>query len=85
MELSVKLANGYFTMLKSLSRETKLRLIKMLSDSMLKEEAAGIADEHKLERLYGIWTNDPEAEAISEAIRSGRQSGKTRHIISFDE
>ena len=39
MDMSLKLASSYFDMLKSLSDEAKLHLIKMLTDSILYHEA----------------------------------------------
>lgn len=38
MDMSVRLAHSYFDMLKSLGDETKLHLIKMLTDSLLKKK-----------------------------------------------
>lgn len=86
MDISMRLANSYFGMLKSLSNETKLHLIKMLSDSMLsKEEKNTAVKGKKLEDLFGIWSNDPEADDMIEAIRDNKCSGRTRHIASLDE
>lgn len=86
MDVSLKLASSYFSMLKSLSNETKLHLIKMLIDSMLKKgEKETAAMPEKLEDFFGIWADDPEADKMSEAIRNDKCSGKTRHIVLFDE
>lgn len=41
--------------------------------------------DNSLHKLAGIWANDPEADKIYDAIRNGRQSGVTRHIVPFDE
>lgn len=85
--MSLKLASSYFDMLKSLSDEAKLHLIKMLTDSILKKEAKTKvkADREKLEDLFGVWTNDPETDHIAENIRKERTSNRTRKIVSFDE
>lgn len=92
METSLKLADYYFSMLKSLSDETKLYLIKKLTDSMLekKDSKAKVESEEKakdegLAKLAGIWANDPDMENIEDIIYSSRQSNVTRQIVSFDE
>lgn len=86
MDISLKLADSYFGMLKSLSNETKLHLIKMLSDSMLsKEEKKVIVSHKKLEDYFGIWSDDAEADNMINTIRENRLSGETRHIVSLDE
>lgn len=51
MDMSVRLAHSYFDMLKSLGNETKLHLIKMLTDSLLKSEAERRA-------ISCHWTNE---------------------------
>lgn len=55
MDMSLKLASSYFDMLKSLSDEAKLHLIKMLTDSILKKEVKNRTGNGKLEDLlvYG--------------------------------
>lgn len=69
METSMKLADYYFSMLKSLSNETKLYLIRKLTDSMLEKKEAKTAEkERSLEDLFGIWANNPEADKMEEAI-----------------
>lgn len=71
METSMKLADYYFSMLKSLSNETKLYLIRKLTDSMLEKKEAKTAEkERSLEDLFGIWANNPEADKMEEAIRN---------------
>ena len=59
MDMSLKLASSYFDMLKSLSDEAKLHLIKMLTDSILKKEAKNRTGNGKLEDLFGVWADDP--------------------------
>lgn len=86
MDISLKLANSYFGMLKSLSNETKLHLIKMLTDSMLhKDEKKSSIKNQKFEDLFGIWSDDSEADNMIEAIRVNKCSGKTRRLIPLDE
>lgn len=87
MDISMRLADSYFGMLKSLSNETKLYLIKMLSDSMLNHEddKTMTAKGKKLEDFFGIWSNDAETEDMIEAIRDNKCSGVTRHVVSLDE
>lgn len=82
--MSIRLAHSYFDMLKSLGNETKLHLIKMLTDSMLKkDDKSDVAESEKLEDLFGIWSEDAEADKMLEAIKEKR-SGTTRHIVSLD-
>ena len=75
MDMSLKLASSYFDMLKSLSDEAKLHLIKMLTDSILKKEAKNRTGNGKLE----------ETDHMEENIRKERTSNRTRKIVSFDE
>ena len=69
MDMSLKLASSYFDMLKSLSDEAKLHLIKMLTDSILKKEAKNRTGNGKLEDLFGVWADDPETDHMEENIR----------------
>lgn len=85
MDISLKLADSYFGMLKSLSNETKLHLIKMLSDSMLSNEEKKVVVSHKkLEDYFGIWSDDAVADNMIKTIRENRLSGETRHIVSLE-
>lgn len=84
MDMSVRLAHSYFDMLKSLGSETKLHLIKMLTDSLLKNEGKdNVAKSETLESLFGVWADDSDTDKILEAIQDKR-SGTTRHIVSLD-
>lgn len=86
MDTSMKLADYYFSILKSLSNDTKLYLIKKLMDSILeKKEVKAEKKERSLDDLFGIWANNPDADKMEEEILNGRVSNKTRHIVSFDE
>lgn len=86
MDTSMKLADYYFSILKSLSNDTKLYLIKKLMDSILeKKEVKAEKKERSLDDLFGIWANNPDANKMEEDILNGRVSNKTRHIVSFDE
>lgn len=85
METTLTLADSYFEMLKSASNETKLRLIRKLTDSMLSTSADVDNRTARLERLFGAWTEGSSAEEIIDKIYSSRTSGKPRHIISLNE
>lgn len=88
MDTSINFEDNYFSLLKSLKDETKLRLIKKLSDSMLEKKVAANAEADKnetLRQLAGVWRDDAEAEKIADEIINSRVSGKTRQIIPFDE
>lgn len=86
MDISMRLANSYFGMLKSLSNETKLHLIKLLTDSILTNKDKNVAVENdKLEEFFGIWSDDAETDNMIKIIRDSKVSGKTRNIASLDE
>lgn len=86
MDISMRLANSYFGMLKSLSNETKLHLIKLLTDSILTNKDKNVAVENdKLEEFFGIWSDDAETDNMIKIIRDSKVSGKTRNIVSLDE
>lgn len=86
MDISMRLANSYFGMLKSLSNETKLHLIKLLTDSILTNKDKNVAVENdKLEEFFGIWSDDAETDNMINIIRDSKVSGKTRNIVSLDE
>lgn len=69
--------NRLFGVLDIKNRVPKTKVITNTDKELLLDEG--------LHKLAGIWANDPESEKIYEAIQNGRQSGITRHIISFDE
>ncbi|MEL5895420.1 hypothetical protein AAE250_18230 [Bacteroides sp. GD17] len=89
-DANIHLADYYFSMLNSLSDKAKLYLVNKLTESLMKsvgkaEEATETKKDEALRKLAGVWTNDPDAEAMEKAIRTGRRSNKTRKITSFDE
>ena len=69
----------------ALSNQNKDWLAQKLIESKSKEEDAIKEKEEKLYSLFGAWADDAEMDAIEEAIKEGRISGTTRHIISLDE
>lgn len=86
METSINLADYYYSLLKSLSKETKLHLIKKLTDSLLEEKTTKKhADIDKLRSLFGAWSDEPDADELIEEIRKSRTSGVTRHIETLGE
>ena len=86
METSINLADYYYSLLKSLSKETKLHLIKKLTDSLLDEKTTKKhADIDKLRSLFGAWSDEPDADELIEEIRKSRTLGVTRHIETLDE
>jgi hypothetical protein len=70
--------NNYLGLLNSLADDDKLRIIKVLSDSLLKK-----SDKSSLDNLFGVWKDDMSAEEIIESIHSNRVLG-TRTIESFE-
>ena len=89
-DVNIHLADYYCSMLNSLSDRAKLYLVNKLTESLMKsadktEEIKEAGKDETLRKLAGIWRNDPDAEIIEEAIRTGRRSNKTRNLIPFDE
>jgi hypothetical protein len=86
---NMHIADYYYSMLESLNDNTKLYLVKKLTDSLFesssKRHEAKATDKDKLfESLAGIWADDPEADAIADIVAKGRKSNTTREIIPFD-
>lgn len=83
------LADYYLARLNTLSNKAKVYVMKKLADSLIEhKESTEKTEEEKdvaLRRLAGAWSNDPESEMMSEAILKGRNSNKTRKLISFDK
>jgi len=76
----------YWSLLKNLSDEVKLRLITLLSQSMTrntkkKTKSDKEATQEFLSEFYGAWEGDKTAEEIIAEIRSNRTY---RNPISFD-
>lgn len=88
MDTSINFEDNYFSLLNSLKDETKLRLIKKLTDSLLEKKVTvntEAAKDEALRQLAGIWKDDEDADKIAREILNSRTSGKTRNIIPFDE
>ena len=80
MDTTVKIADSYINLLSSFSDEIKLRVIRKLSESLLrgkKKETSG-------QDSFGAWDDDKSAEEIIAEINKARVLG-TRSIESFDE
>lgn len=90
MDMNINLCNYYFSLLDTLSNKAKLYLATKLMDSLLKDDTLRETfDETEKDiafrQLAGAWANDPEADAMTSAIRDGRTSNHTRQLASFDE
>ena len=79
MDTTVKIADSYINLLSSFSDEIKLRVIRKLSESLLR----GKKKETSIQDSFGAWDDDKSAEDIAE-INKARVLG-TRSIESFDE
>ena len=75
MDTTVKIADSYINLLSSFSDEIKLRVIRKLSESLLR----GKKKETSIQDSFGAWDDDKSAE-----INKARVLG-TRSIESFDE
>ncbi len=70
--------NNYLGLLNSLADDDKLRIIKGLSDSLLKK-----SEKPSLDNFFGVWKDDKSAEEIIEHIHRNRVL-ETRTIEPFD-
>ena len=57
----------------------------LLKDDTLRETFDETEKDIAFRQLAGAWANDPEADAMTSAIRDGRTSNHTRQLASFDE
>ena len=80
MDTTVKIADSYINLLASFSDEIKLRVIRKLSESLLR----GKKKETSIQDSFGAWDDDKSAEEIIAEINKARVLG-TRSIESFDE
>lgn len=69
----------------ALSNQNKQWLAQKLIESQTKENDSVNEKEEKLYSMFGAWSDDSDMDIIEEAIKKGRISGTTRHIISLDE
>ena len=65
---------NYYGLLRSLSKENKLKLIAKLSNSMIEEV---VEDETLIDRFFGAFKSDKSAEEIIQEIREGRTFNRT--------
>jgi hypothetical protein len=75
---STILIDNYFGLLRSLSKENKLRLIDKLSKSIVDEAAK---DENLADKFFGAFKSEKSAEDIIAEIRNSRTF--TRTIEAF--
>lgn len=90
MEIGINWVDYYFPMLDKLNGMEKLRLVKKLTDSLLKNDRTAAteavnAGQSAFSKLAGAWADDPEADMMERAITEGRMSNRTRKLSSFDE
>lgn len=76
----------YWNLIKDVSDEIKLELITLLSQSLLSrrsksENSDKVKTKEFLNRFYGAWQGDENADSLIEIIRDGR---KSKDPISFD-
>jgi hypothetical protein len=65
---------NYYGLLRSLSKENKLKLIAKLSNSMIEEV---VEDETLVDRFFGAFKSDKSAEEIIQEIRESRTFNRT--------
>ncbi|MDD4190512.1 MAG: hypothetical protein PHI28_04225 [Mangrovibacterium sp.] len=64
------LIDNYFGLLRSLSRENKIKLIAKLSNSIVDEVSE---KENVIDRFFGAFKSDKSAEEIIKGIRDSRR------------
>ncbi len=70
MKSSTALIDNYFGLLRSLSRENKIKLIAKLSNSIIEE---GSEKENVIDRFFGAFKSEKSAEEIIKEIRASRR------------
>jgi len=66
--------DNYFGLLRSLSKENKLKLIAKLSNSMIEDVNE---NENVVDRFFGAFKSDKSAEEIIKEIRDSRTFNRT--------
>lgn len=87
MRTQIHLADKYFSLLKPLDNETKKRLVLLLVNSIETQEDKSVEVKERkgsLLDLYGMWADNPDADAMEETIRNCRKDPHTRNIVAFD-
>lgn len=80
MELNatIGLERSYWAMLENLSKDMKLKLISMLSESVRSDSSESTA-KGQAKMFYGVWKDDKDADFLADEIR------KNRHFRNRDE
>ncbi|GEM_PF-5615637 len=82
----LKNTDDYIKILKGLDNREKLKIISVLTDSMLASQEEKKESMEEFWSKFSAWENDGEtAEETIAKIRNARCSGITRHIESFDD
>ena len=69
----------------ALSNSNKDWLAGKLIESKVEDIDEEARREETLYSMFGAWADDSNFPVMEEAIRTGRTSGITRHIVAFDE
>ena len=69
MKSQTILIDNYYGLLRSLSKENKLRLIARLSNSLIEEE---VQNKNVIDRFFGKFKSDKSAEEIIKEISESR-------------
>jgi hypothetical protein len=76
VRFSQKKSDINFEIRETLADDDKLRIIKVLSDSLHKK-----SDKSSLDNLFGAWKDDMSAEEIIESIHANRVLGTHHRIL----
>jgi hypothetical protein len=71
---SANLIDNYFGLMRSLSKENKLKLIAKLSNSLVEET---VEEENLADKFFGAFKSGKSAEEIISEIRGSRSFNRT--------
>ena len=77
-DINTDLIDSYFTLLKSLSPNSKLELIARLSKSM---KTTKKPKEVSLSSLYGAWASEQSAEELVQELKNARNFNRNREEL----
>jgi hypothetical protein len=72
---STIMVDNYFGLLRNLSKETKLKLMAKLSNSIIEDEIS--KNENVVDRFFGAFKSNKNAEEIIKEIRDSQTFNRT--------
>ena len=74
MKSNTVLIDNYYGLLRSLSKENKIKLIAKLSDSIIEETTE---NENLIDKFFGAFKSEKSAEELIKEIRDSRTFNRT--------